>query len=215
MVSAYTIAEASAQLLERHFQLVLLDLNLPDGQGFEVCKIIREELKLSTLPILFISGSMDIEKKVQAFSLGADDYIVKPFDRRELMARIQARLQKAEEKECIEVENLKLNIPLQKATCSASNYSEKELDLTPIEFKLLFFFIKNPGHVFSREQLKTTIWSHSQKVVDRTIDTHISNLKKKLAQGESRVTIKAIHGSGYHCAIGQPSGPLAKDPREE
>ena len=139
-----------------------------------------------------------MEEKLQAFQSGADDYVVKPFEPAELLARAEVRLRKfrgnLEQESVIQKGDLTLSVPYQKAILKEAE-QDKDLRLTPTEFRLLYFFIKNEGEVLSRSQLLATIWSDEVHVLTRTIDKHISTLKKKLASRASY--IQSIHSRGY------------------
>jgi len=192
-------AEEAFKMVESsNFDLILLDVQLPDMDGFQICSLLRNKDKTSEVPIIFLTGKKEVSDKVMGFSLGADDYIVKPFEPLEFKARVESRLkrdksrQKAEE--TIHKGDLKMNIPKQTAWVK-----DEELDLTPLEFKLLLYFVKHEDHVLSRNQILNKVWGEGVFVIDRTVDMHISNLKKKLASMAK--VIKSIHGEGYKFSL--------------
>jgi two-component system phosphate regulon response regulator PhoB len=152
---------------------------------------------LRDLPIIFITGRSEIEDKEMAFSMGADDYIVKPMSTRELRARVLGRLRRAQKVgENFTVGNLKFELPLQKVII-LNGTLESSLDTTSLEFRILLYFAKHEDHIFSRNQLLTAVWGENVHLLERTVDTHISHLRKKLKEAGSDITIRPIHGSGY------------------
>jgi two-component system, OmpR family, phosphate regulon response regulator PhoB len=195
---ASSIKEAKACLEGACFDLVLLDLSLPDGEGFKICSHIRQSDSLRDIPIIFLTGREEIEDKEMAFAMGADDYIVKPVDSRELKARVVSRLQRVSRKaeESIFAGNLRLNVPLQQVAVG-NGASETLLTCTPLEFKILYFLCKQEDRVFTRDQLISAAWGESVHLLDRTVDTHVSHLRKKLAAASSSHTINPVRGLGY------------------
>lgn len=199
---ASTAAQARELLDKNIYDLFLLDIMLPDDDGFHLCAYIRNNENFKTSPILFLTAKADISDKVMGFALGADDYIQKPFNSLELKARIQAKLNRIDniraQSEHVVKGSLKLNTAAQKAFI-IDGPVEKELDLTPNEFKLLNYFFKNEGHVLSREKLLHDLWGNKSNVLDRTVDTHVYQLRKKLA--EKATYIESIVGEGYRFDI--------------
>ena len=176
--------------------LVLLDIMLPGMDGFEVCREIR---KTSNVPIIMLTAKDDTFDKVLGLELGADDYISKPFDTRELVARIKAVMRRCDgktdgmssEKE-IEYENIKIN---------QENYelqiNGKTVDVPPKELELLYFLACNPNKVFTREQLLDEIWGYDFFGDSRTVDVHIKRIREKIEPAESGWTLKTVWGVGY------------------
>ena len=202
VVIAPTASEV-LQLVERTvFDLILMDVVLPDGDGFKLCAQLQNSEKSRDIPIIFLTGKADVEDKVMGFSLGADDYVAKPFNPVELRARVEAKLTKLSQRKQVEESirkgDLHINVSFQKAYLSEGD-SEKDLGLTPIEFKLLYYFARNEEHVLSREQLLTALWGHAVEVVDRTIDKHISTLRQKL--GSRAHYIETVPRSGYRFTL--------------
>ncbi len=204
-----SLAEARAQLKKSVFDLVLLDLGLPDGDGFSLYPEIQERHLTGKMPIIFLTGRDEISSKVTAFALGAEDYIVKPFNGMELLARVRARLRKTEKKnkvgEEIRFADLRFEVPLQRVYYRENDH-EMDLNLTPSEFKILLLLVKHWDQVHSREQLIELIWKGKESVLERTVDAHISNLKKKLPRSCSCV-IKSVHGVGYQIRAGKRLSP--------
>lgn len=190
-----TASSAWGQLEKTEFDLILLDVSLPDGDGFKFCAMLKES---SQVPVVFLSGRNDVSDKVMAFSLGASDYISKPFVPLELHARIKAHLRdfqtKKQNQEIVRKNDLCFNILLQTVTLIADG-SETELNLTPTEYKLILYLARHPDQIFTRNQILDALWGGSISVVDRTVDVHISNLRKKLSN--SHLSIICAQGVGY------------------
>jgi len=171
--------------------LVLLDLMLPEMDGYQVCGEIR---KISSVPIIMLTARGEIFDKVLGLEMGADDYIVKPFDPKELMARVKAVLRRYETKEPTR------QVVLPNLTINHSNYTAtyhgRELELPPKEFELLHFFATHPNQVFTRDQLLDHIWGYEFAGDTRTVDVHIKRLREKMNQ-EDNWSIKTVWGVGY------------------
>ena len=171
--------------------LVLLDLMLPGRGGMDICR----ELRLNNqTPIIMITALVEEIDRLIGLETGADDYICKPFSPREVVARINAVLRRHRYFPNIATPDVLI---IDEASYRASVYG-KELDLTPIEFNLLHFFYQSQGRVFSRDQVLAQIYPDHRIVTDRTVDTHVKNLRKKLAEaGGSEEWIVSIYGVGY------------------
>lgn len=195
VVAASSAQEATKRLHEKAFDLILLDVGLPDGSGVDLCATIRKNENTKNLPILFLTGKVDVEDRLAGFNAGGDDYIIKPFDNRELMARIAARLRRDKKAETLLLikGDLKIDLPAQKAFL-IENTQETDLDLTPNEFKILYCLVRNEGTLLSRDELLEGAWGKVH-VLDRTIDKRISAIRKKL--GPKSKYIQSIHGKGY------------------
>jgi len=173
--------------------LVLLDLMLPEMDGYQVCQEIR---KMSNLPIIMLTARGETFDKVLGLEMGADDYIVKPFDPKELIARVKAVLRRYENKEhsrqrLVVLPNLAINQSNYTAT-----YHGRELELPPKEFELLHFFATHHNQVFTREQLLDHIWGYEFAGDTRTVDVHIKRLREKMTQDDTWA-IKTVWGVGY------------------
>ena len=178
--------------------LILLDLNLPKIDGIEVCKKIRES---SDIPIIMVTARIDELERLDGLEKGADDYITKPFSPRELVARVKAVLRRVksyeksntEISEIIKSGNLTINTASRKVTVNNSNVS-----VTPTEYRIIFFFIESSGRVISREQIIENVFGYDFSGYDRTVDTHISNLRKKLENaGLEKGLFNTVYGMGY------------------
>jgi two-component system phosphate regulon response regulator PhoB len=198
-----TAAAAIEQLSVESYDLVLLDIVLPDGDGYRVCARMQNDERTRNVPVFFLTGKSDVYDKVMAFSLGADDYIVKPFDPLELKARIEAKLTKKKNKESSEDTfrkgNLRINLGFQKAFLIDKDGKESDLRLTPAEFKLLHYLIRNEGKLCSRTQLLSAIWGQDVHVLDHNVYTHICALRRKLA--ESAECIESVPRLGYRFVV--------------
>lgn len=169
-------------------QLVLLDLMLPGRDGLQVCRDLRER---SEVPIMIITARVEEVDRLLGLDLGADDYICKPFSPREVVARARAILRRSSP--LISDDGLKLDRQSYTAC-----YQGQDLDLTPVEFRLLACLANAPGRVFSRDQLMDNLYPDNRVVTDRTVDSHIKNLRRKLEQGRADFNpIVSIYGVGY------------------
>ena len=181
--------------------LVILDWMLPGLDGIAVCRKIRER---SLIPVLMLTARGEEADVVLGLEVGADDYLTKPFSIRELLARVRAMLRREDlhqraradgaesgpEADTIKVGPISVSVAMRVATVDGV-----ELDLTPKEFELLLLFTRNPGRVFSRDYLLERIWTNEYEVTDRTVDTHVQRLRKKL--GDEADAIRTVWGIGY------------------
>jgi two-component system response regulator BaeR len=171
--------------------LVILDLMLPGRDGMEICKEIRT---FSNLPIIMVTARVEEIDRLLGLELGADDYVCKPFSPRELVARVKAVLRRAGGETTIKAKGLVLD----EARYQASLHGV-DLELTAVEFKLLSFLAANPGRIYSRDQLMERIYSDHRIVSDRTIDSHIKKLRKKISgqSPDEEELIGSVYGVGY------------------
>ena len=174
--------------------LMLLDVMLPGMDGWQVCREVR---KISNIPIIMLTAKDETFDKVLGLELGADDYIVKPFDMKELVARIKAVIRRFQVAEAPEKElvfpGLTINISQYTVT-----YMGKPLEMPPREIELLYFLASHPGMVFTREQLLEQVWGYDYFGDSRTVDVHVKRLREKLSGGEELGwQIKTVWGVGY------------------
>lgn len=202
LTSAFDLSQALQFLEKEPFDLILLDIVLPDGDGLEFCAKLRARKQTKEIPVIFLTGKTDIAAKSIGFSLGAEDYIVKPFDPEEVKLRSVAKLRKFQDKNSREavqvVGDLRFEIPSQRVFLRQDK-GEKRLDLTPTGFKLLLYFSQNESQVFTRDQLISAVWGQGTFIAERTVDTHIGTVRKQLVG--SRIHIQSIHGCGYKLSI--------------
>lgn len=175
------------------YDLVLLDLMLPGKDGFEVCRELRREG--SNVPIIMLTARTQEAEKVLGLELGADDYITKPFSPMELRARIKAVLRRAggEDPTVYRFDDIEVDLRRFEVRRDGS-----AVRLTPLEFKLLAAFVQNPGQVLSRDRLLDLVWGRDAFVTDRVVDTHITNLRKKVEveSGDPKYIV-TVKGVGY------------------
>lgn len=174
--------------------LILLDLMLPDADGLEICKYLRQQEGLSTVPIIILTARGEETDKILGLELGADDYVTKPFSPRELVARVKAVLRRHEKEgtlQKISISNLLTLFPEKHEA-----YVEgQRIELTSTEYKILKLLSQKKGWVFTRDQILDHLWGREKAVLDRTVDVHIKHLREKL--GKAAGLIKNIRGVGY------------------
>jgi len=175
--------------------LILLDIMLPDSDGLEICRAIRAHTDLSHIPVIFLTARATETDRIVGLEIGANDYIVKPFFVRELIARIKIQFRTHSPAP----KTLKSGgIELDRTACRAS-LDGAELTLTATEFKLLEFLMSRPGVVFRREQLLNAVWGHDRAVTDRTVDVYILRLRQKIEQDAANpIYIRSVRGFGYN-----------------
>ena len=185
---------AQRAIRQRSFDLVLLDLSLPGIDGFSLCQEIR--LRDRNTPVIIITAFGDIDSKLNAFRIGADDYLVKPVHFQEVLAKVNIFLKRAESNP-LEVEHItlaNLKIDLQRKEVSRDG---KAIDLTPKEFNLLACLARNKGRVLSKDDLAEQVWDNAYGVSSNTIEVYISFLRSKVDKGFERPLIHTKHGFGY------------------
>lgn len=175
---------------ERAPDLVLLDLMLPGKNGMEICREIRS---FSGVPIVMVTARVEEIDRLLGLELGADDYICKPFSPREVVARVKAVLRRAGGQPSPAGHGLSLDPDRYKATLHG-----RDLDLTAVEFQLLRILAENPGRIFSRSRLMDRIYPDRRVVSDRTIDSHVKKLRRKIAAAApGEEWIRSLYGAGY------------------
>ena len=203
LLMASTSAQAKQLLQGQSVQLILLDIGLPDQDGFQFFSELQTDQKTRNTPVIFLTGNKDVANKVVAFSLGAEDYIEKPFNALELRARVEAKLKKLahlrDDQNTLVKGLLQLDASTQRAMIVPEVGNALAIHLTPREFKLLFHLAKNEEHVLSREQLLDAVWKNQSDVYDRTVDSHISSIRKKL--GTLSLYIESVSGQGYRFTL--------------
>ena len=172
--------------------LIVLDLMLPDLDGFEICRMMKSDTKYSSIPIIMLTAKGQERDKVKGLDLGADDYLTKPFSPKELIARINAVLRRTTTSKQMTLSIGNLSIDPERFEVMIE---QKPVILTRVEFKILLLLVQNHGKVFSRERILNHLWGNEKTVIDRTVDVHIKNLRDKLGPAEG--LIKNIRGVGY------------------
>lgn len=171
--------------------LILLDIMLPDMNGFEVCKTIQS----LNIPIIMLTAKNDIKDKLYGLELGADDYITKPFDGRELIARIKTILRRVDKYNVKEETNITVGLIVINTIERTVQIDGMDIALTPKEFDLLILFCENQRKVFSRENILELVWGYEFIGDSRTVDMHVQRLRRKL--GKCNPYVKTIFGIGY------------------
>ena len=191
--SVATIASALEELTAFPPDLVILDLGLPDGDGLDLCRMIRER---SSAYVVMLTGRDDEVDKLLGFRLGADDYITKPFSGRELAARVEALLRRPRMDQNTEVVrafgDLVMNLTAREVVVAGV-----AADLTRIEFDLLDMLSANPKVVYNRQQLLERVWGAEWVGDDHVVDVHIANLRKKIDQSDTKSWVRTVRGVGY------------------
>lgn len=182
--------QAVARVRQEQPALILLDLMLPGKDGMEICKEIRS---FSDVPIIMVTARVEEIDRLLGLELGADDYICKPYSPREVVARVKAVLRRSQGRQALHSAGLILDEASYRAALNG-----RDLELTAVEFKLLRYLAANPGRLFSRSQLMERIYADQRIVSDRTIDSHIKKLRKKIAAAApGEELIRSVYGVGY------------------
>jgi DNA-binding response OmpR family regulator len=193
-IEVFPTADRFLRSLPKHVpDLVLLDLMLPDADGFEICKVLKKSEAWRRVPVIIMTAKAAESDKILGLELGADDYITKPFSFKELAARIKAVLRRSGPQDparTIEIGNLRLDLDKYEVRAGGA-----AVELTSTEFKILAFLASKRGRVFSRDQILDHLWGQEKIVLDRTVDVHIKNLREKL--GPAGRYIQNIRGVGY------------------
>ncbi|MCL6472578.1 MAG: response regulator transcription factor [Firmicutes bacterium] len=200
VIAAYDGRTALDIALREKPDLILLDLMLPEINGFEICRLVRSE---SPIPIIMLTARDDEMDKVLCLEVGADDYITKPFSPREVLARVRAVMRRVSsepvEKERIKIGKLEIDTVKHEVTKSGT-----PIQLTPTEFKILEAMAKSPGRVFTRLQLIDYVQGYSFEGYERTIDAHIKNLRQKVEDNPKNPSyIVTVFGVGYRMEDGE------------
>lgn len=194
VVHANTGKKALSAIERFEFDLVLLDLMLPDMAGIDICKRLRAKEKTANLPVIMVTAKGEEIDRVVGFEVGADDYVVKPFSARELILRVKAVLRRQKSTQPIPdiVEYARFRID---SSAHRVFWEEEELTLTALEFKLLKTLIERRGKVQTRERLLEDVWDMDPNVNTRTVDKHVQRLRQKISSGAE--LIETIRGIGY------------------
>jgi phosphate regulon transcriptional regulator PhoB len=197
-VESYSRGKEGVEGLRRNPpDLLLLDIMLPDEDGLAICRRLRSDDRLKSLPVVFLTARGEEIDRIVGLEIGADDYVVKPFSPRELVARVKAVLRRqgraAEPEETVAVRDLRLDARTQDVTVRGA-----PVELSALEFKLLYFLASHPRQVFTRERLLDEVWGRDCSVTLRTVDVHIRRLREKIEQQpDNPEYIGTVRGSGY------------------
>lgn len=198
---AFDLKSAWSLLAKGEWDLILLDRSLPDGDGLEFCQQLKKTGNHVDYPVLMLTGFGTMDEKIEGLTAGTDDYVVKPFEPRELLLRVEALLRRSQKNKDpfaqskISMANLLINMESQSASVTSPHAEPKDLDLTPIEFKILLTLVKNFGQEVEREKLIQGIWDN-MNLSERNIDTHVCHLRKKMSDVD--LQIKNRRGKGYY-----------------
>ena len=198
---AYNGADALTIAHDRSPDCLVLDVMLPDHDGWEITRCIRANQQSADIPIIMLTARIDDMDKVLGLELGADDYVTKPFNPRELLARIRARLRRAQPSQSaapqLQVGELRLDVERHTVTLAG-----EMIDLTPTEFDLLRTLMQHPGYVFARDELLEKALGYTLEGLGRTLDSHIKNLRRKIDTA-GRQYIQTVYGLGYRMTEGE------------
>ena len=194
IILAHNGRDAVSEFERHNPNVVVLDILMPEMDGYEVCRQIR---KISSVPIIFLTAKSDTFDKVLGLELGADDYMVKPFDVKELIARIRAILRRTEKNEeasahILTFENMTIDMQSYELTVKGN-----VLEIPPKELNLLYFLASNPNKVFTRDQLLSNVWGYDSFVDSRTVDVHIKRIREKIDGVSDKWELKTVRGIGY------------------
>lgn len=207
-----TSKDAQESLENGDYDLVLLDLGLPDGDGIDICKWLRSAG--NTTPIIVITARDAVESRIEGLNAGADDYIVKPFQIGEVIARMQSVLRRATGTTLSG--RIKLGDLWADSEARKSGRNDREFQLKPREFDLLFFLLQNPGRAWTREQLLARVWGPDFEGDGRTVDLHVRRLRQKIEDDASDPRfIETVWGIGYRMSDSPGGGEGARDGTEE
>ena len=187
--------EAELRLAENPPDLVILDWMLPGVSGLEICRRVRARETSRAMPVIMLTARGEEAERIRGLSVGADDYVVKPFSVPELMARVRALLRRSRPERIAERLNAG-DLDLDRETRRVRR-GTRDIHLGPTEFRLLEYLLEKPGRVFSRAQLLDGVWGQAAEIDERTVDVHVGRLRKALSRGRERDPIRTVRGTGY------------------
>ena len=204
-VTGLQTGKGALELCRReHPDLIILDSMLPEMDGLEICKAVRANPELASTPVIFLTARASETDRIVGLEVGANDYIVKPFFVRELIARVKIHFRGERPlSKILRAGDLELD-----RTRCAVRLGTQDLALTATEFKLLEFLMSRPGKVFSREQLLDAVWGHDRAVTDRTVDVYVLRLRQKIEREGSPAFIRSVRGFGYSFNLEAPQEQL-------
>ena len=180
---------------EKTPDLVILDWMLPDTSGIDVCRQVKIDKKLKNIPVLILTAKGEPDDKIKGLEVGADDYVTKPFNNKELLLRVKSLIKRSKPS-LLEDLGIFKDLKIDRITRKVFR-ENKEIKLGPIEYKLLDFLIKSPQRVYSREQLLNNVWGENINVETRTVDVHIRRLRKAINIDKKNNLIRTVRSSGY------------------
>ncbi|MDQ8039151.1 MAG: response regulator [Rickettsiella sp.] len=195
ILQAENVQIARQKMVLKMPDLILLDWMLPDISGIDFIKQLRQKTKTRDIPIILLTARAEEDNKVKGLQMGADDYITKPFSPRELLARVQSVIRRGP-LQSLEGLLVFKGLQLDSYQCQVK-IAQQHLRLTSLEYRLLYFFMKHPNKVYSREELLEYIWGGTSDVNERSIDSLIKRLRKKLDEYSYAIYLKAVRGLGY------------------
>ena len=187
--------DVAFMIAEERPDLILLDWMLPGISGIEVCRLVRAKPESRDIPIIMLTARSEEAEKVRGLATGADDYLVKPFSIPELLMRIKTILRRLNPEavaEQLEAGDLIVNRKSRRVS-----RGQRDINLSPTEFRLLEQLMQNPGRVYSRGQLLDTVWGRDAFVDERTVDVHVGRLRKSLSRGKEPDPIRTVRSTGY------------------
>ena len=187
--------DAEIMLSETRPDLVILDWMLPGVSGFELCRRMRAREATRDLPIIMLTARGEESERVRGLSIGADDYVVKPFSVPELMARVRSLLRRARPERI--AGRLQAGELMLDRTARRVRRGERDIHLGPTEFRLLEHLMEKPGRVFTRAQLLDSVWGDAAEIDERTVDVHVGRLRKAIVRGRERDPLRTVRGAGY------------------
>ncbi len=187
--------EAELRLAESPPDLALIDWTLPGLSGLEICRRLRARENTRTLPVIMVTARGEEAERVRGLSVGADDYVVKPFSIPELLARVRALLRRTHPNRI--TDHLSAgDIDLDRKACRVTR-GERDIHLGPTEFRLLEYLLERPGRVFTRGELLDGVWGQATEIDERSVDVRVGRLRKALSKGPERDPIRTVRGAGY------------------
>jgi len=195
VLKAETGEEGMLLLSENQVDLIILDWMLPEVSGLEVCRQVKTGKTTRDIPVIMLTARGEEDDKVRGLDMGADDFIVKPYSVKEMLARVRAGLRSTKNAKGADV--LTYNAVKMDNVRHVVTVEDKNVPLGPLEFKLLRVLIESPGRVFSRDQLLERVWESNLEVETRTVDVHIGRLRKQLNAASSSAFIRTVRGFGY------------------
>jgi two-component system alkaline phosphatase synthesis response regulator PhoP len=198
VLTAYSGEAALHALRREQPDLLVLDLMLPDRDGWDLTRLIRRDQSLAEIPIIMLTARVEDSDKIVGLEIGADDYITKPFNPREVVARVRALLRRSQRRSGVSRQVLQVGKLILDIGRRELLVDDKPIELTPSEFKLLQVLMENPGYVFTRDELIEKSLGYPHEGMGRTLDSHIKNLRQKIEPDPKKlIQIQTVYGVGY------------------